>query len=71
MKFTVSVRPGKSALQYDGNRIIISTEEKFRNNMANRDILRQVSDFFEIPESDIRILSGFTSRKKLIEINLY
>ncbi len=71
MKFTVSVRSGKSAVQYDGNRIIISTEEKFRNNMANRDILRQVSDFFEIPESDIRILSGFTSRKKLIEINLY
>ncbi|MGC8608644.1 MAG: DUF167 domain-containing protein [Thermoplasmata archaeon] len=71
MKLQISVRSGKPCINIEKDRIIITTDKKFQNNMANRDIIKQLSEFFEIQQSQIRIISGFSSRKKMIEIDLY
>ena len=43
-------------------------KEKPVENRANRALLRLLSEYFDIPQSRIEILSGMKSKKKIIEI---
>ncbi|MGC2571337.1 MAG: DUF167 domain-containing protein [Candidatus Nitrosopolaris sp.] len=39
-----------------------------KHGRANREMIKKMSDFFGVPENSIYIISGQTSRKKVIEI---
>jgi uncharacterized protein len=39
-----------------------------KHGKANKELIRKASDFFGVPENSIRIISGLTSKKKIIEI---
>lgn len=63
MKFNSSGR-----IQINGNEIMISIKSEPKHGKANREMIKKISDLIRVPESSIQIISGLTSRKKVIEI---
>ena len=63
MKFTSSGR-----IQVNGNEITISIKSEPKHGKANKEMIKKISDFFGVPGNNIHIISGLTSRKKIIEI---
>lgn len=43
-------------------------KEPPRNGMANEAIRRALADYFKTPTSNIRLISGFSSKQKVFEI---
>jgi len=63
VKFSSSGR-----IQVNGNEITLSIKSEPRHGKANKEMVRKISQFFGVPENNINIISGLTSRKKIIEI---
>ena len=69
MRYFVEVKFNSSAqIQVNGDEIIIAIKSEPKHGKANKELIRKTSDFFGVPENSIRIISGLTSRKKIIEI---
>ncbi|MCL4356798.1 MAG: DUF167 domain-containing protein [Candidatus Thermoplasmatota archaeon] len=48
--------------------LIVHTRVERRNNMANRDVIHQISQYMKVPESRIKFMSGMRSRTKIFSI---
>ena len=69
MRYSVEVKFNSSGrIQVNGNEIIISIKSEPKHGKANREMIKKMSNFFGVPENSIYIISGLTSRKKVIEI---
>ena len=55
-------------IELNGNEIMMSIKSEPKHGKANREMIRKISKFFVVPENNIHIISGLTSRKKVIEI---
>ena len=49
--------------------LIIHTKVERRNNMANRDVIQQISQYMKVPESRIKFMSGMRSRTKTFSVS--
>ena len=47
---------------------IVSVKEPPVNGLANKAIVKALSDYFNVSHVRIHVISGFTSRQKVIEI---
>jgi uncharacterized protein len=71
MEIFVQAKPNakKPGIQkINKNHFIVLVKEPPIKGMANRAIIKALADYFEKPQSGIRIISGFTSCRKTIEI---
>lgn len=69
MRYSVFVRfspDGK--LEISGNEIAISIKSKPERGKANRELVEKLAEHFGVGEDRVRIISGLTSRKKIVEI---
>ncbi len=57
---------GKIAV--DGNEITVSIKSRPERGKANTELIKKLSKHFSVPEGNVRIISGLTSRKKMVEI---
>ncbi|MBI4138475.1 MAG: DUF167 domain-containing protein [Candidatus Wildermuthbacteria bacterium] len=48
----------------------VSVKEPPKEGKANRAIISALADYFSIPQSSIRLVSGFSSKQKVFEIPL-
>jgi uncharacterized protein len=55
-------------IQVNGNEITISIKSEPKHGKANKEMTKMISDFFGVPENSVHIISGLSSRKKIIEI---
>jgi uncharacterized protein (TIGR00251 family) len=55
-------------IEVNGNEIVISIKSEPKRGKANKEIIRKIAEFFGVLEGSIHIISGLTSRKKVIEI---
>ncbi len=46
----------------------VAIKEPASDGRANRAIERALAEYFKVPVSHVRIVSGFTSREKVVEI---
>lgn len=71
MIYSVTVKPnskkGPLVLQ-DDNNLTVYLREKPHDGEANAALIKQLSQYFTIAKSNIKIKSGLNSRQKLIEI---
>ncbi|WMT51696.1 MAG: DUF167 domain-containing protein [Ferroplasma sp.] len=65
----VHVHRGKSRISPEKEWFDVYTMEPFENNRANRDIINQLSKYFNVDYRNIEIVRGSTSRKKVVKIN--
>jgi hypothetical protein len=70
MKIQVKVKPGSKTeeLSREGDSFIVKVKEPPREGKANQAVIRLLAEHFGVPQSRVRILSGFRSRNKVIEV---
>ena len=55
-------------IMVNGNEIVVSIKSEPKHGKANKEMIGKISEFFGVHENSIHIISGLTSRKKIIEI---
>ncbi len=68
MMVKVRVMKGSAPPSMENGILIVHTSKERRNNIANLDIVRQLSTYFNIPTSVIRLVSGMKSKSKIFSI---
>lgn len=54
----------------DETHFIVSVKERPIKGQANRGIIRVIANYFKVSKSEVRIVSGFTSFQKILEIKV-
>jgi uncharacterized protein len=69
MRFTVIVKfDSTGKVIVDGSEITISLKSRPKGGKANLELIKRLEDYFGVSNNEIRILSGKTSKKKLVEV---
>jgi uncharacterized protein (TIGR00251 family) len=70
MKIQVKVKPNSRTeeLSREGDSFIVKVKEPPREGKANQAVIKLLAEHFGVPPSQVRILSGFRSRNKVIEV---
>lgn len=69
MRYSISVRfSSDDKLEVNGDEILISIKSEPERGKANRELAKKLAKHFGVSEDRIRIVSGLTSRKKIVEV---
>jgi len=70
MKIQVKVKPDSKTegLSREGDSFIVKVKEPPKEGRANQAVIKLLAEHFGISQSQIRILSGFRSRNKVVEV---
>jgi uncharacterized protein (TIGR00251 family) len=70
MKIQVKVKPGSKTeeVSQEGDSFMVKVKEPPREGKANQAVIKLLADHFGVPKNRVRILSGFRSRNKVIEV---
>jgi uncharacterized protein YggU (UPF0235/DUF167 family) len=70
MKIAVRVKPRSRVEEVsgEGDSYVVRVKEPPIEGRANRAVLRLLASHLGVPESCLRIVSGFSSRNKVIEV---
>lgn len=69
MKYNVSVKLHKNFIEVNGSEIVVGVTATPEKGKANGAIIKKIADHFGVPKSSVRIISGASARKKIIEIS--
>ena len=71
MRILVNVKPGSKkgpkVEKLETGEFVVFLREKAQDGEANAALLELLSEYFNVPKTTIKIKSGASSRKKLIE----
>ena len=73
MKIFVKVKPSakeEKIVKVDDNHYRISVKEPPVGGRANTAVSASLATFFKIPKANVKIVSGLTTRDKVIEISI-
>ena len=70
MKIQVRVKPNSRTeeVSREGDDFVVKVREPPREGKANQAVIRLLAEHFGVPKSQARILSGFRSKNKVIEV---
>ena len=70
MRIQVRVKPGSKTEEFsrEGDSFILKVKEPAREGRANQAVIKLLAEHFNVPRSQVRILSGFRSRNKVIAV---
>jgi len=69
MRYSVSVKFNPSGkIKVNGNEITIYLRSKPERGKANKELVERLASYFEVSKGKVQIISGLTSRNKVVEI---
>jgi uncharacterized protein (TIGR00251 family) len=70
MKIKVKVKPSSKTeeVSQEVDSFIVKVKAPPKEGKANQAVIKLLADHFGVPQSQVRILSGFRSRNKVIEV---
>jgi uncharacterized protein (TIGR00251 family) len=70
MKIQVNVKPSSRTeeLSREGDSFIVKVKEPPKEGKANQAVIKLLAEHFGVPKSQVRILSGYGSRNKVVEV---
>jgi hypothetical protein len=68
MKYNIKVKFHEDFVKVDGNKILAGLKSKPEKGEANKELIKKLAEHFNIHSSRVRILSGFKSKNKIVEI---
>ncbi len=68
MRLYVRVRHGERKISETPDGIDVYTTEPLENNRANIDVIKQIARKYSVNTSNVSIVSGSRSRKKIIDV---
>lgn len=73
MRIQITAKPHKhqrGVYETDKGIYEVHTNQPPADNRANEDIIRQIAEYFDVPKRSVSIVSGSTTRKKILEISI-
>jgi uncharacterized protein (TIGR00251 family) len=70
MKIQVKVKPNSRTeeISREGNNFIVKVKEPPKEGKANQAVIKLLAEHFGVSKSQVRILSGFRSRNKVVDV---
>ena len=68
MRYKVEVFFHKDFIKVENNKIVVGLTSKPEKGRANLELIRKLAKHFNVSSSQIRIVSGMKSRRKVIEV---
>jgi len=70
VKIRVEVKPNSKVpgIEAVENHLVVRVKEPPTEGRANAAVVRAVADYYRVAPSDVRVVSGYTSRRKTLEI---
>ena len=70
MKIQVKVKPNSKTeeVSQEGDSFIVKVKEPPKEGKANQAVIKLLAEYFDVPQSQVRIISGFRSRNKIVEV---
>ena len=68
MIYKVSVTFHKDFIEINNDEVAIGIKSEPQKGKANKELIEKISKHFDVPKSNVRIISGEKSRKKLVEV---
>jgi len=71
MRISVKVKPNskkEEIKKLTDNEFVLWVKEPAKENRANQAVIRLLSEYFNVPKSNISIIRGETSKNKIIQI---
>ena len=70
MKIQVTVKPNSKTeeISQKGDILIVAVKEPPKKGRANQAVIKLLAKHFGVPQSQVKILSGFKKRGKVVEI---
>lgn len=68
MRFEVSVKFHKDFVEVEENKIMVGIMARPEKGKANAEVIEKIARHFKVPKSFVRIVSGASSKRKVIEI---
>ena len=70
MKIQVKVKANSKTeeISQEGDKLIVKVKEPPKEGRANQAVIKLLAEHFEVSQSQVRILSGFKSKNKTIEV---
>ncbi|MEM3412298.1 MAG: DUF167 domain-containing protein [archaeon] len=68
MQYFVKVEFKKDFINVNGNNIVVGITSRPEKGKANMEIIKKVADYFHVSSKNVRLVSGFKSRNKIIEV---
>jgi uncharacterized protein (TIGR00251 family) len=70
LKIQVKVKPGSrnEEVTQKGDTFIVTTKEPPKEGRANRQVIKLLAKHFKVPQNQVKFISGFKQRDKVVEI---
>ena len=68
MRYEVEVSFHKDFLKVEANKIMVGLTSKPEKGKANLELIKKLAKHFKVSSSQVRIVSGLKSRRKIVEI---
>ena len=71
MKIFVKAKPNakeESVEKIDETHFVVAVKEPPRQGRANNAIAQALAEYFHVPQSNVKLISGFSSKQKIFEV---
>ncbi len=68
MRYEVDVEFRKDFVKVNGNEITVGLTSRPEKGKANLELIKKLAKHFDVPSSQVKIVSGLKSRRKIVEI---
>ena len=70
MKIQVKVKPNSKSEEVngEGDNFIVKVKEQPKDGKANHAVIKLLAEYFNVPQSHIKIIGGFRGKNKIIEV---
>jgi len=72
MKISIKAKPNsheEKVVKVSEAEFVVSVKEPPVNGLANKAIIKTLADYFGVAPVRVKIISGWTSRQKMVEIS--
>lgn len=68
MKYTVTVKRRGDFVREENGEVVVGIRSAPEKGKANQEIIQKLAKYFNVPQTSVFIVSGATSRKKIVLI---
>lgn len=69
MKYTVLVKFRQDFVDVNNNTITVGLRARPEKGMANAELVKKIAKHFRVAQSSVRIVSGATGKRKIVDVN--
>jgi len=70
VRYEVEVEFHKDFIRTDGDKIVVGLTSRPEKGKANTELVKKLAKHFDVPSSQVRIVFGLKSRRKIVEIEM-